>query len=221
MALWVTRGFPDGSSSNKPACQCRRHRFDSWVRNIPCRKRWQPTQVFLPGKPHGQRSPAGYSPWGCKESDTTEHTCTQRCDTLSQYSRLSPALCPRIADAALETCPRTRLCSRVHTQVCRWDIHRLPPFASLQAEGRCQEGHRSPGKYRDQEHAIQVKLGVCGSKRLWTSCRNSERKGEWLLNIPSSQTVTVCPSNSIHRCTAKRTKTHIRTKSCAGMCYYS
>ena len=34
----------------------------------------QPTPVFLPGKSHGQRSPAGYRPWGCKESDTTEAT---------------------------------------------------------------------------------------------------------------------------------------------------
>ena len=31
------------------------------------------TPVFLPGKSHGQRSLAGYSPWGCKELDTTEH----------------------------------------------------------------------------------------------------------------------------------------------------
>ena len=35
------------------------------------RKR-QPTPVFLPGKSHGPRSPVGYSPWRCKESDTTE-----------------------------------------------------------------------------------------------------------------------------------------------------
>ena len=33
---------------------------------------WQPTPVFLPGKFHGLRSLVGYSPWGCKESDTTE-----------------------------------------------------------------------------------------------------------------------------------------------------
>ena len=30
------------------------------------------TPVFLPGKSHGQRNLAGYSPWGCKESDITE-----------------------------------------------------------------------------------------------------------------------------------------------------
>ena len=32
----------------------------------------QSTPVLLPGKSHGQRSLVGYSPWGCKESDTTE-----------------------------------------------------------------------------------------------------------------------------------------------------
>ena len=31
-----------------------------------------PLQYSLPGKFHGQRSLAGYSPWGHKESDTTE-----------------------------------------------------------------------------------------------------------------------------------------------------
>ena len=39
---------------------------------IPWRRKWQPTPVFLPGASHGQRSLAGYSPWGHKESDTTE-----------------------------------------------------------------------------------------------------------------------------------------------------
>ena len=33
---------------------------------------YQPTPVFLPGEFNGQRSPAGYSPWGHKESDMTE-----------------------------------------------------------------------------------------------------------------------------------------------------
>ena len=34
--------------------------------------KWQPTPAFLPGKSHGWKSLAGYSPWGHKESDTTE-----------------------------------------------------------------------------------------------------------------------------------------------------
>ena len=50
-----------------------------WIRKIPWRREWLPTPVFLPGEFHGQRSLAGYSPWGHKESDMTEqltHTHT-------------------------------------------------------------------------------------------------------------------------------------------------
>ena len=36
----------------------------------PWRRKWQPTPVFLPGKPHGQRSLAGYSPWGSRRTQT-------------------------------------------------------------------------------------------------------------------------------------------------------
>ena len=54
------------------------------VENLPAvqetwRREWQPTPVFLPGEFHGQRRLAGYSPWGPKESDTTERL------TLSPY----------------------------------------------------------------------------------------------------------------------------------------
>ena len=38
----------------------------------PWRREWQSTPVFLPGEFHGQRSLMGYSPWGHKDSDTTE-----------------------------------------------------------------------------------------------------------------------------------------------------
>ena len=52
--------------------QCRRPGFDSWVRKMPWRSKKLPTSVFLPGEFHGQRSLAGYSSRGRKESDTTE-----------------------------------------------------------------------------------------------------------------------------------------------------
>ena len=45
--------------------------FDPWVR-ILWRRQWHPTLVLLPGKSDGWRSLVGYSPWGRKESDTTE-----------------------------------------------------------------------------------------------------------------------------------------------------
>ena len=49
---------------NLPAMQDRRcsrsYGFDPGVRKIPWRGKWQPTQVFLPRKPHGQRSLVSY-----------------------------------------------------------------------------------------------------------------------------------------------------------------
>ena len=70
-----TQGFPGALRGKEPASQCRRckkSRFNPWVGKIPWRRAWQPTPVFLPGESYGQRSLAGYSPWGCKESEMTE-----------------------------------------------------------------------------------------------------------------------------------------------------
>ena len=50
----------------------KRYGFIHCVRKIPWSRKWQLTLVFLPGKFHGQRSLAGYSPWGYKESYRTE-----------------------------------------------------------------------------------------------------------------------------------------------------
>ena len=47
--------------------QCRRCGFNPRVGTIPWRKKWQATSVVLPGWSHGQRSLAGYSPWGRKQ----------------------------------------------------------------------------------------------------------------------------------------------------------
>ena len=51
-----------GASSKEPPCQgrrCKRRGFDPSVKKIPWRREWQPSPVFLPGEPHGQRSLAG------------------------------------------------------------------------------------------------------------------------------------------------------------------
>ena len=57
-------------AKNLPAMQ--ETRFKPLVRKMPWRRDWLPIPVFLPEKSHGQRSLAGYSPWGRKELDTTE-----------------------------------------------------------------------------------------------------------------------------------------------------
>ena len=68
-------GLPDAASGKEATCQYwrhERHRFDLWVRKIPWSRKWQPSPLFLPGKPHRQRILVGYSPCSHKESDTTE-----------------------------------------------------------------------------------------------------------------------------------------------------
>ena len=68
----ISRGFLQtslvGLSGKESACQCTRHRFDPWVGKIPWRRKRQPSPLFLPGKFHGQRTLAGYNPWGSKKS---------------------------------------------------------------------------------------------------------------------------------------------------------
>ena len=56
------KSLPCLLSGKEPACQCRRCRFNPVTGRFP----GELTAVFLPGKPHGQRSLAGYSRWGHK-----------------------------------------------------------------------------------------------------------------------------------------------------------
>ena len=71
---------PGGANGKESTYQCRKLKrcgrcgFSPWVGKIPWRRKWQPFPVFLPGESHGQRSLAGHSPWGRKESDTTAVT---------------------------------------------------------------------------------------------------------------------------------------------------
>ena len=66
------QGFLGGSQMVKNLVAIQETWVQSLVGKIPWRRKWQPTPVFLPGEFHGQRSLAGYSPWGRKESDMTE-----------------------------------------------------------------------------------------------------------------------------------------------------
>ena len=77
-------------SDKNSACQYRRHKrrgFDSWVGKIPWKRKWHSTPA-LPGESRGQRSLTCYSPWGHKESDTTEHTRTHACRGSGLHGKL-------------------------------------------------------------------------------------------------------------------------------------
>ena len=87
-------GFPDGTSGEEPACQCRRHKrpeFHSWFGKIRRRRAGNPLQYSCLESTRGQRSLVGYSPWGNKESDMTEHTRTGGEEGASSRSLGYPA----------------------------------------------------------------------------------------------------------------------------------
>ena len=80
--LYTCKSFswlPSWYNGKESTCQCRRcrHGFDPWVKKILWRRKWQATPVCLPGESHGQRSLLGYSPWGRKELNLTEHAHMQ------------------------------------------------------------------------------------------------------------------------------------------------
>ena len=81
--------FPGGGSvvKNSRAMQ------ETWVQSLgqehPLEKEMATTPVFLPGKTHGQRSLVGSSPWGRRESDTTEPTHTHPPTHTHTHTQLS------------------------------------------------------------------------------------------------------------------------------------
>ena len=75
----VSPGLPRWHSGKESPA---RTGFDPWVGKFPWSRKWQPTPGFLPGKSHGQRSLAGYSPWGWKEPDTTGQLSLHACGTV-------------------------------------------------------------------------------------------------------------------------------------------
>ena len=91
------QGLPWWLSGKESTCQYMRCRFDPWVGKIPWRREkpgipWLPTPVFLPGKSHGQRTPAGYNPWGCRVRHDwgTKHQPLYSYFPLRKYAPFSP-----------------------------------------------------------------------------------------------------------------------------------
>ena len=83
-------GFSGAAGGIVSAYQSRRYkrcRFHPWVGKIPWNGKWH----SIPVKFCGQKSLAGYSPWGCNESDMTEHSTGKQIDweTLITKDRIS------------------------------------------------------------------------------------------------------------------------------------
>ena len=73
-------GFPGGSDGKAPTCNVGDMGLIPELGRFPGGGHGNPLQYSCLENPHGQRSLAGYSPWGCKESDTTKHLTHTHCD---------------------------------------------------------------------------------------------------------------------------------------------
>ena len=71
LSMGLSRGAPGGSASKQSACNAGDlGSMPGW--EDPLEKGVTNPPVFSPGKSHGQRRLADYSPWGRRESDMTE-----------------------------------------------------------------------------------------------------------------------------------------------------
>ena len=93
---WSYGGFPVAHRW-RICLQCKRPRFDPWVRKIPWRRKWKPTPVFLPGKFHGQRSrgAAKSQTWLSHSTTTTTGQSIENLCLFIFFSPFSSALKPR------------------------------------------------------------------------------------------------------------------------------
>ena len=112
--IWL----PRGCSGKESTCRCRRrkaHRLSPWVRKVPWRRKRPPTPVFSPRKFHGQRSLVAYSPWGCKESGTTEHTAVKLHLLLHSRCSASTRHTERQGNSCLNGCGSKQSGNKVKT----------------------------------------------------------------------------------------------------------
>ena len=99
--LIYQQGFPGGSEiKNPPTMQeTWETQVDLWVGNIPCRRNWQLTPVFLLGKSQGSRSLAGYIPRSHEESDRTEQLSMQEHASTKKIQQKSDCFNPPLGYA--------------------------------------------------------------------------------------------------------------------------
>ena len=82
MALFNNWGFSGGALGKYLPANAGDTRDSGSILSWELENEMTTIPVFLPGEFNGQRSLVGYSPWGFKESDKTEHPHT----TIIAYS---------------------------------------------------------------------------------------------------------------------------------------
>ena len=127
--------------------------------SIPWSRKWKLTPMFLPVKFHGQRSLAGYSPWGCRESDMTQHLFpsllgqrdVQVCEQLNHF---------------LTFFSQTRICSPLLTPKASSLLgHRFPSLPPLRRPARWQDWSACSLHSEDSSGPRLIRLLCCCWRR--------------------------------------------------------
>ena len=137
LSILLYNGPPRRLNGKESACQCRRHRihgFESWVRKVPWRRKWQPSPVFLPGEFYWQGSLVDYSRCSCKESDMTECTCTLYNILTKRCEAFIAAICQGLL-------PGEEKAMAPHSSTLAWKIPWMEEPGGLQSMGSLRVGH--------------------------------------------------------------------------------
>ena len=150
------------------------------------RRAWHPTPVFLPGESHGWRSLAGYSPWGCKESDMTERHHFTSQERESKHSPL-----PSFAERSKRVGAKREAAPRVHAEQSRGvpssfrtkEPGLSPRWAEtcLSRTGPPTNGHHAPlswGVRRSAPHTEAEAAPPPSWAVLTSPCRSDPYKGK-------------------------------------------
>ena len=122
--------------------QCRRPGFNPWVEKMPWRRERLPTPVSWPGEFHGL-----FSPWGCKESDTTEQLSLKF--ILSSWASLVAQMVknlPSMQETQVQSLGWENHLEKemsTHSNILAWRIPWTEMPGGLQAMGSQRVGHNT------------------------------------------------------------------------------
>ena len=204
------------------------------VGTIPWRKAQQPTRVFLPGESYGQKSLAGYSPWGRKESGMAEHECRPHRSKAESHGRVPHLGCqPNVRspgsysicliggshDLWIQLFARTALRTQENTYLCSPVYCIIKDTTKDTDEPSDDEIHRrSPGgsQHRCPVPTEQWRLAflVCGQAHAYVRkpLKKSQPHGVWT----ASRLVNQPPSRSPPRAASLEQKTLLSLRKFRG-----
>ena len=161
-------------------------------------REWQPTPVFLPGRSQGQRSLTGYSPWGRKEWDTSEHTHARTHIHTHTHTHLQIAF--HMPGSRLRN--KTFLTPVLHLREQTWRNRVTCSESQIQESSDQRLTHRQPGS---GAHTLNCDLGLLPGAPPTSkpeTFSGPDRTGQSSLgSVPTKQvTVYLHSSRSCHRC---------------------